>query len=178
MNQLEGIDREIVSRLNTAYRKVLVVGKDVFVPPVFGRSRPYQFQVRHLRFLYHLTQESDFGKACERTPISQTAARKFLKSNEYKAFAREAMEDEAVHDGWTPRRVVVELDSIYRGTLMKRDDQMEALRMLKDIVLPKKQDGTPSGVTVNLNFPAVPAEVEAKLKAIADEAACIDVRAE
>jgi hypothetical protein len=176
VDQLDGPDAEIVNKLNTAYRKVLVVGKDVFVPPIYSqRGRPYQFEIRQLRFLYHLAQtNNDIEKACEIAGVTLRYAKKFLKSHDYRQFAIEAVEDQAIHDGWTPRRIVLEIDRIYKGELRPSEEQIEALKMMKDIVVPKQRASEatgPGGVTVNLNFPALPADVQSKLKDIADQAA-------
>ncbi len=176
VDQLEGPDSEIVAKLNTSYRKVLVVGKDVFVPPIYStRARPYQFHIREIRFLYYLAQENnDFDKACALADVSPRFAKKFLKSNEYRQFALEAVEDQAIQEGRTPKRVVLEIDRMYKGERVVTDSQMDALKMMRDIVIPKTKDtGTvgPGGVTVNLNFPALPADVQSKLKDIADQAA-------
>ncbi len=174
--QLEGIDSEIVNRINTAFRKVLVIGKNVYVPPVYSaRRRPYQFHIRQLRFLHFLAQTNDLEKACLETPCSTSFARKFLKSKEYIEFAAEAINDQAIQDGWTARRVVVEVDRIFQGEKRISDMQMDALKMMKDLVVPKKHEvtGNAGGVTVNLNFPVMPAHVQERLKALADEAAII-----
>lgn len=177
MEQLETTDSEIVNRLNTAYRKVKVVGKEVFVPPIYSRrSLPYRFHVKQLRFLYHLAQTNDLQKACKEAGVSESYARKFLKSNDYKAFAAEAVEDEAIHDGWTSRRVIVELNDIYAGKVVSQP-QFEALKELRQILVPRLKDSGVShgSVTVNLNLPAYPPHIMAKLKDLADEAATIDI---
>lgn len=178
MEQLEPVDSEIVNRLNTAYRKVLIVGKDVFVPPIYShRDRPYQFHVKQLRVLYYLAKNNnDLEKACLEANVPVPYAKRFLKSPDYKAFAREALQDQAIQDGWTVRRLMIEIDKVYQGEVKKDDVQMDALKMMKDIIVPKKMEApTAAGVTVNLNFPILPVEMQAKLKALADEAASIDV---
>lgn len=177
MDQLDGVDSEIVNRLNTAYRKVLVVGKTIYVPPIYSARRgPYQFHAKQLRFLYHLTQVNDFPKACELTPCTTTYATRFLKSKDYREFAAEAINDQAIQDGWTPRRLVVEIDRIYQGEKTISGDQMDALRMMKDIVVPRAREntGNPGTVTVNLNFPVLSQEALTKLKEIGDREASID----
>ncbi len=174
--QLEGTDSEIVNRINTAYRKILVVGKSVFVPPVYSvRRRPYEFHVKQLRFLHFLAQSNDFNKACEEAQCSPSYARKFLKSQDYQDFARETIADQAIQDGWNQRRVMVEIDRIYRGERVVTDTQLDALKMMKEIVVPKKHEltGNAGGMTLNLNFPVLPAHVQTRLKALADEAATI-----
>jgi hypothetical protein len=178
--QIEGPEAEIVARLNTAYRKVMVVGRSVFVPPIFSSRRaPFVFHMKQLKLLHQLTQTPDLDEACKKAEVSRTFANKFLKSPEYKEFAADAVMDQAIQNGWTASRIVVELDAIYRGEKVKREEQLDALKMLKDIVIPKKHDGTAAigGVTVNLNFPVLPVDVQAKLKSLADEAATIDVEA-
>jgi hypothetical protein len=172
-------DQEIFARLIPANRRVLTVGREVFVPPIFTRRRPYQFPVRALRFLYHFGQSRDFEKACELAECSKNFAKKFLKSQDWKDFAAEAIEDEAIHDGWTPRRVIIELDAIFRGERIVNDAQFEALKEMRQILMPKTRDGAApaSGVTVNLNFPVLPADMQSRLKALADEAATINVDA-
>jgi hypothetical protein len=178
--QLEGSDSEIAARLNTAYRKVLVVGKEVFVPPIYSSRRaPYQFHVKQLRLLHHLADGKSFDDACKEAEIGPAKARKFLRSDDYKEFAAEAIHDQAIQDGWTPRRVVVEIDHIYQGKKRVSEEQMDALKMMKDIIIPKKHDmvGSAGGVVVNLNFPVLPPDVSARLKALADEAATINVDA-
>ena len=181
MQELDGPDSEIVNKLNTAYRKVLVVGNDVFVPPIFSRrNRPYQFHIKELRFLYHLSQtNNDLEKACKEAGVTVRYAKKFLKTQEYRDFALEAIEDQAIQDGWTPRRVIIEIDRIYKGEKIPSDAQLDALKMIRDIVIPKARadTGGPGGVTVNLNFPALPADVQSKLKDIADQAASIETDA-
>lgn len=179
--QLEGPDAELVARLNTAYRKVMVIGRSVFVPPIFSSRRaPFVFHLKQLRLLNQLTLTTDLDEACKKAEVSRSFANKFLKSADYLQFAAESVMDQAIQDGWTPRRIVVELDAIYRGEKKHlAEEQIDALKMLKDIVLPKKHDGyNPAGVTVNLNFPVLPPDVQAKLKVLADEAACIDVQAD
>lgn len=177
--QIEGPDAEIVNRLNTAYRKVMTVGPTVFVPPIYSaHRRPFQFHVKQLRLLHHLTELNDLDAACEKAGVSKAFAKKFLKSPDYLEFAAEAVMDQAIHDGWTAKRIVVELDRIYRGEHRIGDTQMDALKMLRDIVVPKKIDGASlGGVTVNLNFPVLPQNVQDRLKALADEAAIIDAEA-
>jgi hypothetical protein len=179
--QVEGpTDHEIFARLIPAHRRVLTVGNEVFVPPVFTRRRPYQFPVRAIRFLYHFGTTQDFAKACELAECSKNFVKKFLKSDDWKAFAAEAITDEAIADGWNPRRVVLELDAIFRGERVVNVTQLEALKEMRQILMPKTREnaGTgPSGVTVNLNFPVLPADVQARLKALADEAATIEVDA-
>lgn len=181
VDQLESHDSELVNRLNSAYRKVRVVGKDIFVPPIFShRTRPYQFNIRQIRFMHYLSETNDIDKACELAEVTKPWATRFLKSSEYKDFANDAIQDEAIHDGWTPRRIILEIDSIYKGTRQVTDEQLDALKMMKDIIVPKQRDtGTmgPGGVTVNLNFPTLPADVQSKLKDIADNAAIIDTHA-
>lgn len=180
-NNLEGVDLEVVNRLNTAYRKVLVVGKEVFVPPIFSkRGRPFQFHVKQLRLLHFLGESNNnLSKACELAGVSKNFATRFLKSNEYREFAVECIQDQAVQDGWTARRVVVEIDRIYQGEKKPSEEQMDALKMMKDIVYPKKGggEGSAGGVTVNLNFPVLPPGVQKELKDLADKAASIDVEA-
>lgn len=177
--QLEGPDAELVNRLNTAYRKVLSVGPTVFVPPIFSaHRRPYMFHVKQLRLMHQLTQTQDFEEACEKAEVSKVFARKFLKSPDYLEFAAESIMDQAIHDGWTARRIVVELDRIYRGEHRIGDTQLDALKMLREIVAPRKHDGSVTGgLTVNLNFPVLPEDVQVRLKALADEAAIINVEA-
>lgn len=181
VDQLEGHDSELVSRLNTAYRKVLVVGKDIFVPPIYShRDRPYQFNIRQVRFMHYLSESNSVDKACELAEVSKSWALRFMKSTDYREFANDAVQDEAIQDGWTPRRIVLEIDSIYKGQRRVTEEQMDALKMMKDIVVPKQREiGTmgPGGVTVNLNFPALPPDVQSKLKEIADNAAIIDTHA-
>lgn len=156
----------------------MVVGKDVFVPPIYShRNRPYQFHIKELRFLYYLAQaNNDIEKACAEAGVTVRFAKKFLKSKEYQSFALEAIEDQAVQDGWTPRRVILEIDRIYKGEKFPSEEQMDALKMMRDIVIPKQKAEAmgPGGVTVNLNFPALPADVQSKLKDIADQAASIN----
>lgn len=159
-----------------------MVGNDVFVPPIFSRrSRPYQFHIKELRFLYHLSQtNNDLEKACAESGVTVRYAKKFLKSQEYRDFALEAIEDQAIQDGWTPRRVIIEIDRIYKGEKIPSDAQLDALKMIRDIVIPKARGEAiagPGGVTVNLNFPALPADVQSKLKDIADQAATIESHA-
>lgn len=179
--QLEGIDQEIVNRLNTAYRKVLVVGKEVFVPPIYShRERPYVFHVKQLRFLYYLSQNNgNVPKACELAGCSSKFAMRFLRSHDYRQFAAEAIEDQAIQDGWNARRVVVEYDQIYKGKKRVNETQLEALKELKTIVIPKTRDSAPAGpgLTLNLNFPVLPPDVQQELKNLADKAASIDVDA-
>lgn len=175
--QLEGRDAELVARLNTACRKVMVIGRSVFVPPIYSSHRPYVFKIKELRLMYQLTQTEDFKEACKKAEISETLARRFLKSSTYLAFAAEAINDQAIHDGWTPRRIVLELDAIYRGEKVKSDPQMDALKELRSIIMPKKSEGIGGGVTVNLNFPVLSPDAQAKLKEIADREASIDVEA-
>lgn len=137
------------------------------------------FHVKQLRLLHQLTQTEDLEEACKKAEVSRPFAQKFLKSPDYLEFAAEAIMDQAIHDGWTARRIVVELDAIYNGAKIKRDDQMDALKMLRDIVVPRKQDGAAisGGLTVNLNFPVLSEDVRTRLKALADEAAVIDAEA-
>lgn len=137
------------------------------------------FPVKQLRLLYQLTQTSDFDKACELADIGPAAARKFLKSPEYLEFAAEAVMDQAIADGWTPKRIVIELDRIYRGEMIVRETQFDALKELRNIVIPKKVEGGSgtSGVTVNLNFSALSPDLQAKLKTMADKDASIDTDA-
>lgn len=177
--QLEGPDAELVNRLNTAYRKVLVVGRTVFVPPIYSaHRRPFQFKVQELRLLKELTETNNLAEACKKAEIGPARAKRFLKSPDYLEFSTEAVMDQAIHDGWTSRRIVVELDKIYRGDAIKRDDQMDALKMLRDIVAPRRNDsGGVGALTVNLNFPVLPEDVRTRLKALADEAAVIDAEA-
>lgn len=177
--QLEGPDAELVNRLNTAYRKVLVVGPSVFVPPIYSaHRRPFHFKVSELRLLHELTQTNDLAEACKKAEIGLARAKRFLKSPDYLELAAESIMDQAIHDGWTARRIVVELDRIYRGEHRIGDTQMDALKMLRDIVSPRKHDGSVgSGLTVNLNFPVLPEDVRTRLKALADEAAVINVEA-
>lgn len=179
LEQLEGPDAELVNRLNTAYRKVLSIGPNVFVPPIFSaHRRPYVFHVSQLRLLNELTQTTDLVEACKKAGIGLARAKRFLKSPDYLEFAAEAVMDQAVHDGWTARRIVIELDRIYRGEHRVADTQMDALKMLREIVAPRKHDGSVTGgLTVNLNFPVLPEDVQSRLKALADEAAVIDVQA-
>lgn len=178
--QLEGNDAELVNRLNTAYRKIMVVGPSVFVPPIYSaHRRPFQFHVKQLRLLKELSESQDLADACRKAEVSLAAAKKFLKSPDYLEFAAESIMDQAIHDGWTARRIVVELDRIYRGEHRVGDTQMDALKMLRDIVAPRKHDGSGPGaaLTVNLNFPVLPEDVRTRLKALADEAAVINVEA-
>jgi hypothetical protein len=125
VEQLEPPDAEIVSRLNTAYRKVLVVGNDVFVPPIFShRSRPYQFNIKQLRLLHFLGQgNNDLARACEQAGVGITYAKNFLKSRDYKQFASEAVQDQAVQDGWTPRRVVLESTASIKARRFRRKNR-------------------------------------------------------
>jgi hypothetical protein len=179
--QLETEDFELAARLNTAYRKIRVVGKTVFVPPIYSSRRtPYEFKIHELRFLHHLNETNDFDKACDLAQISPSRAKNFLKSKDYKEFATEAIHDQAIQDGWTPRRVVVEFDRIYQGEKKLSDLQMDALKELRGLVVPKKLElsGNPGGLTVNLNFPVLPDDVKARLKALGDEAATIDTQAD
>jgi hypothetical protein len=176
VEQLESADSDIVNKLNTAYRKVLVVGKDVFVPAVYSdRGRPFQFTLRELRFLNALWKTNNqLLKACEEAGVTERFARKFLKSRDYREFAVDIVNDEATANGWTQRRVVLEIDRIYSGQMQPSEEQLEALKMMKDIIVPKQRAGSgegASGVTVNLNFPALPVDVQTKLKEIADQAA-------
>lgn len=156
----------------------MTVGTTVYVPPIFTRRRPYQFHVKQLRFLHFFEQSRDLEKACEEAGCTVAFAKKFLKSEDWREFAAEALQDQAIHDGWNPRRVIVELDAIYRGERMVSETQFDALKEMRQILMPRKAESAVSGgVTVNLNFPVLPADVQARLKALADEAAVIDVDA-
>lgn len=158
----------------------MVVGPAVFVPPIYSaHRRPFQFHVKQLRLLKELAEVKDFDEACRKAEIGRAAAKKFLKSPDYLEFAAESIMDQAIHDGWTARRIVVELDRIYRGEHRVGDTQMDALKMLRDIVAPRKHDGSlaGAGLTVNLNFPVLSEDVQVRLKALADEAAVINVEA-
>lgn len=136
------------------------------------------FPVKQLRLMYQLTQTADFDKACELANVGRASAKKFLKSPEYIEFASEAIMEQAIQDGWTPKRIVIELDRIYRGELRVGETQFDALKLLKEMVAPKKGDGGPSGVTVNLNFGSLSPDLQAKLKSVADKEASLDTTAD
>lgn len=173
MEKLEGPDNEIVSRLNTAYRRCMVVGKEVFVPSVVTSRTQYSFKLQELRLHHFLKQTDDLSKACEMAGIPEKRAKAFLKSRDYKAFAQEMADEEAIQAGWNPRRLVIEYDRIYKGEVLKNDTQMDALRNLKEIVIPNKRTPEIGSQTNNifLQMPQLTPEVAAKLRAIADEAA-------
>lgn len=134
----------------------------VFVPlGLSGKMLKFStWEFRVVRMLGEMKSVEDISKETGR-PESQVRA--LMGSKRFREWYSDRLQTMAIGMGWTPDKVILELEKVWEGKSQKTKGQLEAMRMMKDIVTNRiKRDAKPEerAPVININLQAAKEALE------------------